>query len=182
MDSWGVFFLFLNELSAGRERVPLGKVARRRVSGGREKLFLLLREGKQGAQEAEEEPLDRRIFEDVIRKGGDFQRQEEKEENAVGEAERPFRLALCVALADDIEEREEVESEKRNTYHAAFDEEFHEIIMGVIGAEARPAEGFRNDWEGVHAGAQVVAAVLDRLGGDIVPERLAPDDRAIRIR
>lgn len=45
-------------------------------------------EREEGAESDEEEPLDRRIFEDIIREAGDLQREEKENEDAEGQLER----------------------------------------------------------------------------------------------
>ena len=57
-----------------------------------------------------------------------------------------------------------------------------EIIVRLVGAERGAAQALREAREGIEARTEEREILLVRVSGDIMPEVLPPDDRAVRIR
>ena len=104
--------------------------------------FFFFCEGEEGAEYDEEEPLDRRIFEDVVREAGDLQGEEEKYQDAEGKSECAPGLAPDIIFQQNKEDAGEIQDVDQCPDDAAFDEEFDEVVVRVIGAERAAAEAF----------------------------------------
>ncbi len=90
-------------------------------------------------------------------------------------------MTFTVFLNEEIAQGKEVENEGSDSDHSALDEEFHEIIMWIVGAMIRATETLGDFGKGIHAGSEGKASFLDGIAGDILPERLSPDQGAVRI-
>ncbi len=144
--------------------------------------FLGFGEGEKGAEGREEEPLDGRVFEDVVGEGRGFEGEEKDEHDAKRYLESAPSATHAVATDKESSNEREVEDKDADPDHATFDKEFHKIIVWIIGTMRGTPETLRDARKRIHTRPKEGTFFLDRVAGDILPEGDAPEERAIWVR